>query len=233
MPDLVIELVVRLLFGLHRCLLVKLEIAIGNGFELHELGVHCPQVVNSCSPLLVELLLNNGLSLFFSPLFQLIGAHGHLVHALLGRLLAFDHLPLIGLHLGRELVRELLASLLQGRLVLGLHGCSLALDAVAPDDSSGLVLPEALLLDSKGVELLRHKGLVDELLLLPLHDGPISPDADGNRRRHGSRSKPRPALASVTWRPTAHLCCPPLRTAPEGRRRAAGLSGSGPDPDRS
>mmetsp|Transcript_111890 Transcript_111890/g.347140 ORF Transcript_111890/g.347140 Transcript_111890/m.347140 type:complete len:214 (+) Transcript_111890:1029-1670(+) len=184
MPKFVIELVVRLLLGLVGSPLIKLEVTVRYGLQLHKLGIHCPQVIDARSPLLVELLLHDSLALIFSPSLELIGSHGHFVHALLWRLLTVHHLLLVRLHLRGELLRELPAPLLQVCLVLGLQIGSLALDAVGADNGLSPVLPEALLLHLEGIQLLGYEGLVGKLLLLPLDDRSVGAHTDGDRRCH-------------------------------------------------
>mmetsp|Transcript_95777 Transcript_95777/g.274987 ORF Transcript_95777/g.274987 Transcript_95777/m.274987 type:complete len:298 (-) Transcript_95777:341-1234(-) len=99
-PELVVELVVGPLLGLDRGLLVQLVVAVRDGLELHDPGVHGAQIVDARTPLLVQLLLDDRLPLVLSSLLQLVGADGHLVHPLLRRLLTVHHLFLIGLLLG-------------------------------------------------------------------------------------------------------------------------------------
>merc|ERR1719361_2416410 len=167
MPELVVEVVMRLLLSLEHGFLVQLEVTVRNGLEFNNLRIHSPEVIDASAPLLVQLLLHYSLALVLPSALELVGTHSHLVHALLRCLLTVYHLLLVRLHLGRELARELLPPLLQLRLRLLLQLRRLALDAVGPDDRGRLVLPEALCLHLEGIHFPCDHVLVEELLLLP------------------------------------------------------------------
>mmetsp|Transcript_22357 Transcript_22357/g.49885 ORF Transcript_22357/g.49885 Transcript_22357/m.49885 type:complete len:472 (-) Transcript_22357:59-1474(-) len=198
-PELVVELVGLPLLGEARGLLVQLEVAVGDRLELHDLRVHRPQVVDARAPLLVELLLDERLALVLALLLQLVGAHGHLVHALRGALLRVHHFLLVGLLLPRELLREPAAAVLQVGLVVRLELGGLRLDALGLDHGMGLVLPEPLLAHLELVHLGRAEVLMELLLRLTLNDSVVGPHVAGDR--HGFGCAPEAGGGQRTWAP--------------------------------
>mmetsp|Transcript_39277 Transcript_39277/g.113561 ORF Transcript_39277/g.113561 Transcript_39277/m.113561 type:complete len:258 (+) Transcript_39277:852-1625(+) len=184
MPQPVVELVVRPLLSHDGSFFIELIVALSDAAELNDLGVHRAQIVDAGTPLLVELLLHDGLSLILSALFEVVGPCGQLLHALLGRLFTVDHLLLESPLLGVELRGQLLTPRLQVGLMLRFESGGLRLHLVGADDAVHPVLPLALLLDLETVEMGSHEAFMDGFLLLPLQDRPVGPQVhrDGRHR---------------------------------------------------
>mmetsp|Transcript_44607 Transcript_44607/g.80214 ORF Transcript_44607/g.80214 Transcript_44607/m.80214 type:complete len:333 (+) Transcript_44607:393-1391(+) len=71
-PQLGVKVIVCLFLGQSEGFVVKLEVPIGNGLELHNLRIHSSKIINACSPLRVQLLLHHCLTLILSAFLELI-----------------------------------------------------------------------------------------------------------------------------------------------------------------
>mmetsp|Transcript_78582 Transcript_78582/g.124019 ORF Transcript_78582/g.124019 Transcript_78582/m.124019 type:complete len:207 (+) Transcript_78582:1072-1692(+) len=197
MPKLGIEVVDSLLLCFAEGFVIQLEVPVCNGLQLHDFGVHRAQIINACSPLLIEFFLHHGFSFVLAALLELIGSSRHSFHSLSGSFLTLHHLLLPSLHLIRQLLGQAVATILQLCLLLSLECRNLALHSIVANDVHHSVFPVALLLHLELLQLACNSCFILKLLLLTFQDCTIWSN-------HGSHRFARPeafAPANTTYDP--------------------------------